>query len=183
MEVNLAMSGFAKTLLVILVCLVMALGASAGVYYWQQQKIDTLRDKNTNLTSDINELENQVNAGKTPTTTAATNEYTSRKGVKLVVYTPTKGEQVSSPLYVSGKVPGSWSFEASFPIKLVDETGNVIAQGQATLLDDWMTSALVPFNAKLSWTTARKGALSLVLEKDNPSGMSSNEDSLTIQLK
>jgi len=71
----------------------------------------------------------------------------------------------------------------AMPIKLVDETGNVIAQAQGTLLDDWMTSALLPFNAKLSWTTAPKGALSLVLEKDNPSGMSSNEDSLTIQLK
>ena len=34
---------------------------------------------------------------------------------------------IAGPFQISGKARGSWFFEASFPIKLVDENNNVLA--------------------------------------------------------
>jgi hypothetical protein len=43
-----------------------------------------------------------------------------------------------------------------------------------------MTSELVPFSLKLPYTAATPGNGSLILQKDNPSGLPQNDDSVTI---
>lgn len=115
---------------------------------------------------------------------AAVSEYTSEKKTELVVTSPQKNSIISSPLTVTGKVPGSWSFEANFPLELIDENGIVVASGNATLDGDWMTDELVGFSGELSYDTPPATPTGyLILHKDNPSGLEKNGDQLSIPVK
>ena len=89
----------------------------------------------------------------------------------IQVVAPKDNQTVGNPIKVSGKARGSWFFEGSFPIQLVDSSGNVIGQGIATSTQPWMTEDFIDFSAEISYTkaTSTKRAL-LVLKKDNPSG-------------
>lgn|SRR3989338_3611648 len=53
-----------------------------------------------------------------------------------IVDFPRPNEKIFSPLTVSGRAKGTWFFEASFPVKLVDEFGNLISQGLAWAKND-----------------------------------------------
>ena len=44
---------------------------------------------------------------------------------------PRPNQTIQSPLIVKGEARGFWFFEASFPIKLLDDNGEFIAQGIA----------------------------------------------------
>lgn len=92
-------------------------------------------------------------------------------------------QEIKSPLVIEGEARGRWYFEASFPIKLFDENNNLIGQAIAQAEGDWMTDNFVPFKAELSfnYTTSTNGLL--VLEKDNPSGLSENADQLIMPVK
>jgi hypothetical protein len=101
----------------------------------------------------------------------------------LRVATPELREQVSSPLVVRGAARGSWFFEASFPITLVDWDGKILAEGVAQARGEWMTEDFVPFEATLVFAVpqdipSRRGTL--ILRKDNPSGLPENEDAFEI---
>jgi hypothetical protein len=100
-----------------------------------------------------------------------------------LLFSPPTDATISSPVAVLGKIPGSWSFEAQFPIQLKDGSGKVVAQTTAQVLGDWMTNQLVPFSAQLTYQTTPSGNGTLVLQKDNPSGLSANADSISIPIK
>lgn len=94
---------------------------------------------------------------------------------------PAVAETISSPLIVSGQARGNWFFEASFPVILTDWDGKIIAQGIAQAQGDWMTTDFVPFKATLTFDTPSYGVRgSLILKKDNPSGLPQNDDALEI---
>jgi hypothetical protein len=101
---------------------------------------------------------------------------------RVVVDAPKSGQTVFQSFTITGKAPGGWYFEASFPIKVVDPQGNTIAQGPATALSDWMTSEDVAFKADLKLATDYSGPATLVLMNDNPSGMPENQDSISIPI-
>jgi len=97
--------------------------------------------------------------------------------------TPLPGQTISSPLTIKGQARGSWFFEASFPVILVDWDGQIIAQGSARAKGDWLTTEFVPFEANLNFVIDKKiysNKGSLILKKDNPSGISGKADSLEI---
>lgn len=98
----------------------------------------------------------------------------------IKISSPRPNEKIKSPLVITGEARGNWFFEASFPVKLYDEKNNLLASGVAMAQGDWMTENFVPFKAELNFsvTEAQKG--SLVLEKDNPSGLPENVDSLKV---
>ena len=170
----------------ILLVAVLAIGIFAGIYfpYHSQQ------DKVNKLTTQVSSLQTQLKAAQKPgsqnsgqtSVPAPQTSYgvTSSKGVKAIVYTPAANAKVASPVAVVGQVPGSWSFEAQFPVVLKDSSGNTVAQGTAQLLGDWMTDNLVPFSVQLTYSASPSGSGSLVLQKDNPSGKASNDDTITI---
>jgi hypothetical protein len=166
----------AKLVLSIVLALVLV-GAGVGVYFWQRQvsdldhQVSGLREQNTKQSAQIET--NKQNSGS----------YTSKKGVSVSVYTPTKNGTVKSAQWVLGSVPGNWSFEASFPVVLKNSSGDVVAEGIAELLDDWMTTNQVPFKVKLEWKSNQTGTGNLVLQKDNPSGLPKNDDSVEIPVK
>ena len=96
---------------------------------------------------------------------------------------PRPNQSVSSPLVITGEARGYWFFEASFPVYLTDWDGLIIAQGIATAQGEWMTEEFVPFEATLTFTVAeeiysRRGTL--ILQKDNPSGLPEHDDALEI---
>lgn len=90
-------------------------------------------------------------------------------GIKVSI--PQTGEAIKSPLVIAGEARGAWFFEASFPVKLVDETGNVLATAIATAKSDWMTENFVPFSATLDFPPGATDQGYLILNKDNPSGL------------
>ena len=96
---------------------------------------------------------------------------------------PLPNQVITSPLSIKGQARGSWFFEASFPVVLVDWDGRIIAQGIAQAKSNWMTTEFVPFEATLPYVAdqnvySTKGAL--ILRKDNPSGLPANDNALEI---
>ncbi|MCY1383172.1 hypothetical protein D9M69_712710 [compost metagenome] len=90
-------------------------------------------------------------------------------------------QTVASPLAISGEIPGNWSFEASFPIVLLDPARKIIGQTTAALDGEWMTSNYVPFTATLTFEAPSAGGSGiLTLRKDNPSGLPENDDAIEI---
>lgn len=90
------------------------------------------------------------------------------------------GDQVSSPLTVTGEARGYWYFEASFPVELLDANGAQMAIKPAQAQSDWMTENFVPFSVTLTYPTPATATGTLMLRKDNPSGEPQNDDFLAI---
>lgn len=93
---------------------------------------------------------------------------------------PRPNQIVSSPLTVKGEARGSWFFEASFPIEIIDGSGNIIGQTIAQAKEEWMTSDFVPFETVLDFSAPETNKGTLILRKDNPSGLAENDDQLVI---
>ncbi|HCC83219.1 TPA: hypothetical protein DEP96_00015 [Candidatus Uhrbacteria bacterium] len=112
----------------------------------------------------------------TPTPTPApTND-------QIHVTSPATYSTVLSPLTITGEARGSWFFEASFPIRLIDANNNVLATGIATAQSDWMTTNFVPFQASLTFPTPITANGTLILQKDNPSGLPEHDDELRVPI-
>lgn len=112
---------------------------------------------------------------------ASVHEFTSPKGVTVRLHDWAERQVVTSPLAISGEIPGNWSFEASFPIVLLDPTGKIIGQTTAALDGEWMTTSYVPFTATVTFETPSAGGSGvLTLRKDNPSGLPENDDAIEI---
>jgi len=90
---------------------------------------------------------------------------------------------ITSPLTIKGQARGIWFFEASFPIRLVDENDNQLGIAVAQAEGEWMTENFVPFTALLTFTNPLTKTGKLILEKDNPSGLSENADELVIPVQ
>jgi len=93
---------------------------------------------------------------------------------------PQAGAEISSPLEISGEARGNWFFEASFPVRLVDENGKELASGIAEAEGEWMTEKFVPFKATLVFDrkTAKSGKL--ILLKANASDLEELDDSFAV---
>mgnify|MGYP002629144644 CR=1 FL=1 len=101
----------------------------------------------------------------------------------ITIDQPRPNQAVTSPLTISGQARGYWFFEASFPIKLYDAHSNILATGIATAQSEWMTENFVNFTAELTFNQPNTPTGTLVLEKDNPSDLAENNDSLYIPIK
>lgn len=98
------------------------------------------------------------------------------------VDTPLPNQSVIDPITLNGYAKGSWFFEATFPIKVLDANGKLIGQTAAQAQGDWMTDEYVEFMASLNFTKPTTVTGTLVLEKDNPSGLPENADELRIPI-
>lgn len=98
----------------------------------------------------------------------------------IVIENPRPNQEISSPLLISGKARGSWYFEASFPVKLIDANGKQIGIVPAQAQGEWMTTEFVPFKATLIFPVPSTKTGTLILQKDNPSGLSEHDDALIV---
>jgi len=80
---------------------------------------------------------------------------------------------------VIGKARGTWFFEASFPIYVLDENGDSLAVAVAQAQSDWMTEDFVPFRADIKVPESYIGPATLILKKDNPSGLPEHDASIS----
>lgn len=100
---------------------------------------------------------------------------------RVTVTEPRSGASVGKTFTVSGSAPGNWFFEASFPIQVRDTENSKIGQAIAQAQSDWMTTELVPFTATIT-VSNYSGPATLVLLRDNPSGLPENDDALEIPI-
>ncbi|MBI2048025.1 MAG: Gmad2 immunoglobulin-like domain-containing protein [Parcubacteria group bacterium] len=103
------------------------------------------------------------------------------------IYSPRPNQVVKSPIVIEGEARGYWFFEASFPVVLTDWDGKIIAQHYAEAQDSWMTEEFVPFKTtlefeNLSWEDEFSKRGTLILQKDNPSGLPEHDDALEIPI-
>ena len=127
-------------------------------------------------------LEGEVATSTTATTTEITGDvpmtYNQDKTL-AIIEEPKANSVISSPLVVKGEAPGAWYFEASFPVKLLDDKGNLIVTAPASAQSDSLTTDFVPYKTLLEFTTTATSGY-LVLTNDNPSGLIENELSVKI---
>lgn len=97
---------------------------------------------------------------------------------QIQIDAPRPNAEIESFLKITGKAQGSWFFEGSFPVKLYAQDGKLLASTTAQAQGDWMTEDFVPFTAMLKFDPPSGNKGKLVLEKDNPSGLPENADSL-----
>lgn len=97
----------------------------------------------------------------------------------LKVFNLAPNQEITSPLIIFGEAKG-WYFEASFPVKILDEKGNVLAAVPAQAKSDWINSDFVPFEAKLEFEQPTSSKGFVILAKDNPSGIEKNAESVQI---
>jgi hypothetical protein len=116
--------------------------------------------------------------GQTPTGGGNTVPLSS----KVKVSSPVSGAKVGKSFTVTGEAPGGWYFEAVFPIQVRDANNNVIAHAQGQAQSDWMTTKQVAFKSNVIIETDYKGSATLVILRDNPSGLPENDDSVSVPI-
>jgi len=129
------------------------------------------KDKNGNSYTEV--IDDQI----TP------QEFRSTKGTIIYIDSLQKNKVISSPLTLTGRIPGNWSFEANFPATLVNWNGVIIDQKTAQIQGDWMTNDYVQFIITFEFDSPsvdKNG--SIILKKDNPSGLIENDDSVEIPI-
>lgn len=94
---------------------------------------------------------------------------------EIVIFSPEVNSEIRSPLKIEGKVKGSWLFEATMPVKLLNNKGEEVAVGFVQATEDWMTENFVPFTGELNFVPKEEGQGMLVFKNDNPSGLPENE--------
>jgi predicted membrane-bound mannosyltransferase len=119
-----------------------------------------------------------------------TPEEQNSKDDLIYIIEPKPSQTIKSPLTIKGYARGPWFFEASFPVYLTDWDGKIIAQTIATAVLDpndpestWMTEEYVPYEATLvfenpSWEEEFSRRGTMILQKDNPSGLPENDNAL-----
>ena len=90
---------------------------------------------------------------------------------------------ITSPVTIEGRARGTWYFEASFPVYLLNASGDTIARVPAQAQEEWMTEAFVPFKATLAFTAPTSRTGTLVLAKDNPSGLPEHAAELRVPIR
>jgi len=101
----------------------------------------------------------------------------------IMLESPLPGAKISSPLTIKGRARGTWFFEGDFPVILEDGQGKSIALSYATAKGEWMTADFVDFEGIINfkgYLSGQKGTL--ILKKDNPTGLPKFDDSLEISI-
>lgn len=96
---------------------------------------------------------------------------------------PRPKQKITSPLQITGQARGTWFFEASFPAQLVDANEKEIAVIPVTAVGEWMTEQFVPYQGSMTFTTPETPTGTLILKKDNPSGLPENDKALRIPVR
>jgi hypothetical protein len=108
--------------------------------------------------------------------------YNNASSDNITVNLPYPGAVVGKEFSVIGKARGTWFFEASFPVQVLDKDGNVLFATPAQAQSDWMTENFVSFKADIQIPQSYIGPATLILEKDNPSGILSKDASISFPI-
>ncbi|MGB8705139.1 MAG: Gmad2 immunoglobulin-like domain-containing protein [Gillisia sp.] len=122
---------------------------------------------------------------KTKPDTAVSRAARVENGEPVIKVTkPEINQPIGSPLQIKGKAMGSWFFEGSAPVKLVNENNKEIVKGVITTTEDWTTKDFVNFSGKLSFDLPENSKSGfLILAKSNPSGLAERNESIKIPVR
>ncbi len=181
---------------ILLFSLLLITGILVGITFvmviFKEKKSNENKPPKENIPAEINDFKDclaagnpvmeswprQCRAGERSFVEDIGNEMQKRDQIRLD--SPRPNQELHSPLSLSGEAVGTWYFEATFPVKLVDKNGNVIAQKYATATEEWMTEAFVPFKGELSFSVSEPVEADLILVRDNPSGLPEYDDELRV---
>ncbi|MDO8592815.1 MAG: GerMN domain-containing protein [bacterium] len=90
---------------------------------------------------------------------------------EIIVDSPRPNQTVASPFLLKGKARGNWYFEASFPVRLLDDRDKELLVVPVQAKGDWMTADYVPFEQLVAYHISATTSAVLVLQNDNPSGL------------
>ncbi len=110
-----------------------------------------------------------------PDTTSTTPPPPEQANSAMKITAPRANETVTAPFIVSGNAPGGWFFEASFPIRIVDQNNKLLATTVAHPLSSWMSSDPIAFEAAFDFIVATTTEATMVFNNDNPSGLPEND--------
>lgn len=114
---------------------------------------------------------------------APPSEPAAQQEALIRVAAPVADALVTSPLVVRGEARGTWYFEATFPVTLLDADGKPVVRGFATAQGEWMTESFVPFKAELAFTAPASASGTLLIEKANASGLPEHAAELRIPVR
>ena len=182
-----------KKTIVVIAALALILGAEAFVAFLNMPgsmlEEVTVPDQNSTASTGSNSTTNTTSSSVANPKTGNNTLGQNPAEPNVVIDSPKSGEAVSSPLKISGKIRGGWTFEASFPILIVDWDGKIVGTGHGNVTGDWMTTELVPFEATMTFNrpaNVKSGTFSehgkIIVKKDNPSGISQYDASVEIPI-
>lgn len=108
--------------------------------------------------------------------------FSNASGDDITVQTPFPGAVVGKEFSVLGEARGMWFFEASFPIELLDKDGKSLAIAVAQAQGEWMTENFVPFKADIKAPETYIGPATLILRRDNPTGLPEYDASISFPI-
>lgn len=110
----------------------------------------------------------------------------SINGKSVILNNFFKGQKISSPLTLTGKVPTNWVFEAIFPVQVVDGNGQIlwVGQARANIFDENDQPILpnVDFVVEVEYTPSSTLTGGVILEASNPSWLPENADYVKINI-
>lgn len=96
---------------------------------------------------------------------------------RIKVEKPLPNMDVTSPLTIKGQALGTWFFEGSAPVQLVDKDGNELASKNIQVQGNWMTEDFVDFSGTMEFEAPDDERGYLVFWKANPSGKVEKQES------
>lgn len=117
----------------------------------------------------------------TPTSTQDLYSYATAKG-KIVRSYIASNQNIASPVRVEGNVPPGWAFEGSFPIRITDASGKVLATAIAAA-PNWMSTTTVWYAATITFAKPTSTTGFIVFVRDNASGLPEHDDSARIPVR
>ncbi len=105
--------------------------------------------------------------------------YTNASADLITVTLPFPGAVVGREFSITGSARGTWYFEASFPVTILDKDGAILLQVPVQAQSDWMTTEFVPYKVDIKIPGTYTGPATIVLHKDNPSGMPQRDASIS----
>lgn len=167
--------------ILIIIILVIIIG---GVIFWNSKESDIVKVANFEecLRAGYTIMESYPRQCRTPDDQTFVEDIGNElEKIDLIrINTPRPNQIIKSPLNIEGEARGVWFFEGDFPIKLLDENDNIIGTAIAETEGEWMTEDFVSFKAELEFETPATEHATLILEKDNPSGLPENADELRV---
>jgi len=125
----------------------------------------------------------QCNDGNETFTRDIGNELEKSDLIKINSPRPGFEIEAGKKVRITGEARGYWFFEGDFPFEIQDKNGNVLFESYATAEGDWMTEEFVPFNTtEFSLDGSYTGVATLILRRDNPSGLPENDDELIVPI-
>ena len=100
----------------------------------------------------------------------------------IVITSPLENSVITSPITITGQIPNTWVFEASFPIAILDSQKNEITRVGVQTQGDWMTDQILDFSVTVPFTTADSTGF-ILIQNDNPSGLPENSKSFLLPIR